>query len=858
MALTVPVTPNTRAPVALAGYQDNPVNLGEGLKNLGGGITDVAQKLQVDQSNREKTELDLAYVKQANDDADHLAAMQTAAPPGAPGFPKAVDAEFTARHDALINGFKAQHYSRDNIDEFTVRLAAHRGGLINAGRNYQAKSYDQLVTHKVGEYGDSTNELLRRDYHSLPQVKVMNHNFAASLVDYSDGDKQAVEDKLNGDAEVAAATTHAHNDPEGFLHDTGGVLPETKLDAKLGAVGTRSLIGVIGALESGNRDHYANGRPVVSPKGAQFRMQVMPGTALAPGFGIKGAADGSPAEYNRVGEELIPKLMEKYGGSVDKVLAAYNWDTSAGVSKVDKVVAKYGDNWRLHLPAETRDYVTKGLKLLGPQQAAPTLATAMTEPNIPATSPYPGLKPEQIYSLQGQAQRQIDREHQVVEAGNVAQHQSFINDTHNKIADGVYGQADLNNDYKSGKITDYNERKSLQDQLDIKDKGNANLDGFNQAIATPGFHWDRYDAQNKAWIEAGVQDQAKQVNAQGQPQGPMMAAFNIWNKTGILADAGAAALRGGLIDTNPTTVQQAINIAGNMLHKDPHAFTGVPGGSEIEQAALDYNHYTYGLDMSPDKAAQRISQENTPEYKSKIKIAKPELDAFTAETAKKGVAQEGAFGGGWFSSAPSFQNTAAKNEADVTFAELATEQLKHGKSAADARSIAAAQMQKFYGVTKGGYITKYPPELSYAPINGSIDYVYKEAVAAVKEKTGVDLTKEAHQGSLPIVSLSGDVVNTGGESTVAYDGTNNIQLVPIPRVTNADFQAGRPARYAVRFVHTVDGQVVVDMLKGMFHADGAAARADPGFAAERQRQVMEQRGVHAGLQEMGRQMGSAF
>ncbi|MDE2434434.1 MAG: lytic transglycosylase domain-containing protein, partial [Burkholderiales bacterium] len=68
----------------------------------------------------------------------------------------------------------------------------------------------------------------------------------------------------------------------------------------------------------------SNGNPnAVSPKGALGAMQVMPGTAMAPGFGIEPARDNSEAERVRVGSEYIGKLQERYGSPALAAIA-YN------------------------------------------------------------------------------------------------------------------------------------------------------------------------------------------------------------------------------------------------------------------------------------------------------------------------------------------------------------------------------------------------------------------------------------------------------------------------------------------------------------------------------------------------------
>jgi hypothetical protein len=134
-----------------------------------------------------------------------------------------------------------------------------------------------------------------------------------------------------------------------------------------GASVVQAMLPITRATESNNKDFTASGTPVTSVKGAKYAMQVMPATARKPGFGIRPAANDSPEEYNRVGTELLGKLVEKYGDPA-KGWAAYN----AGTGRVNHAIAKHGDDWLQHLPAETQAYVKKNVEALGntdPSQA---------------------------------------------------------------------------------------------------------------------------------------------------------------------------------------------------------------------------------------------------------------------------------------------------------------------------------------------------------------------------------------------------------------------------------------------------------------------------------------------------------
>lgn len=126
-----------------------------------------------------------------------------------------------------------------------------------------------------------------------------------------------------------------------------------------GASGDR-LNQITAKAESGNRDFYGDGRPVVSPAGARFAMQVMPATAREPGFGLKPANPSDPDDMNRLGREYRATMQRRYGGDLAKMWAAYN----AGPGRIDSLIERYGNRWLDFAPAETRNYVTRNLRAM--------------------------------------------------------------------------------------------------------------------------------------------------------------------------------------------------------------------------------------------------------------------------------------------------------------------------------------------------------------------------------------------------------------------------------------------------------------------------------------------------------------
>lgn len=416
-----------------------------------------------------------------------------------------------------------------------------------------------------------------------------------------------------------------------------------------------------------------------------------------------------------------------------------------------------------------------------PPKPGESSATPM-EP--PAVDPrYADLPVDAREQLIGAAQREIDRKQAVAAQAEQEAHSSWLNQFMNDLNDGKAGQADIDAARKSGTLTDFDEINRAQTIVEQRNKGQADLNTFNTLLATPGFTWNPFDERQTKAVEAAVKA------AGGTPQ----AAFDVWQRTGILAESGSVALRGSMISTNPQQVAAGAAIASNMLARNPNAFAGVKGGNDIEQNALLYGHLVNDLGYSPADAAARVAQQNTPEMKRKIEMGKPETQAFRTQILKRDVANDlsNAFGG-WFSIDPEFTSPEQKNVAAQDYADIAADHFARYGDAGAAESYATAQMKKLYGAVNGR-LMKYPPTRSYPAVGGSQQYIFDQAAADIKRVTGraIDPSK--------------------------------VYLMPIPTATAEAFRAGKPAPYSVHYLDEVNGQQVYRVLNGKaFFADPSA------------------------------------
>jgi len=176
-----------------------------------------------------------------------------------------------------------------------------------------------------------------------------------------------------------------------------------RVDSLEKATHAGSLAEATRQLESGGRDYDNQGNPIVSKTGAKYGMQVLPSTARDPGYGIKPATSDTPEEYNRVGRDLLNKMVGRYDGDLDKAAAAY----TDGAGTVDAAVREHGADWLKHMPAQAQKRVSD-LRKLGAgadtfRQTGSSGATIGTV-NVNVTATVNGREARATANVNGQSQ----------------------------------------------------------------------------------------------------------------------------------------------------------------------------------------------------------------------------------------------------------------------------------------------------------------------------------------------------------------------------------------------------------------------------------------------------------------------
>lgn len=111
------------------------------------------------------------------------------------------------------------------------------------------------------------------------------------------------------------------------------------------------VLAKIAQTESNFRDDVVSGK-TVSSAGAVGIVQMVPKWHKNVDFE---RVKKDPAYALNEGAMYFRELLNMYGGDYQKAAAAYNW----GPGNLSKLIKDKGDNWKMHLPTETKNYLKK-------------------------------------------------------------------------------------------------------------------------------------------------------------------------------------------------------------------------------------------------------------------------------------------------------------------------------------------------------------------------------------------------------------------------------------------------------------------------------------------------------------------
>lgn len=729
------------------------------------------------------------------------------------GRAEAFDADAAAFLEKVPERFKPQ---------WTAKMAQLRSGVMGDALRTEFAQRDSYYKTTIG---DTLGKLLNGAMSSPDKLDDWRSQGEAIInaSGLSPQDKLEYATRWKGQISVAAAQGDLQRDPEGAMARLGGIdfIVETK-DGYAGSGasytkgGAATLKGDVISFFVGKGVPQSVARGIAagieSESSGNHRAVNQQSGAYGLGQWLGARKDALFARYgnNPTREQQLEFLYSELKGG-DRggpaVLAAKNEGQA-----VDRYIRGF-----MRPGKDTESGIRRGMKALGykVQEGTPAgegSVETRTVGNGQVDPRYADIPIDARIQLIGAAEREITQRNHEVQVAEQKAHDTWLNQFMNDLNDGKAGAADIEAARKSGRLTDFDEINRAQGIVEAREKANADINAFNALTATPGFAWNPYDDRQRKAVEAGVAAQG------GTPQ----AAFNVWQKTGILAKSGAVALRGSLISTDPNTVSAGASIASNMLARNPNAFAGVEGGDDIERAAQLYGHYVNDLGYSPGDAAKRVAEQNTPAMRQKIAMGQPEIAAFRKQVQRTNVASVlgEALDTTRFDGTPSFVGPEQRQAAGQDYADLAADHFQRYGDASAAQAYALSQMKKLYGVVNGR-LMKYPPTRAYPVIGGSQDYIFSQAAADIKKVTGRTVDPK------------------------------NVYLMPVPTATSEAFRAGRAPPYEVHYVDQVNGQSVYRVLTGqVFYADPRVAARAAG--QKRQAELAKERQDYLAREQFGR------
>lgn len=270
---------------------------------------------------------------------------------------------------------------------------AQQKEIVDAQRNaIDQGTADQASDVKAGlksDWAQVMNAFNSELAQAAPEIKVLGDAAAAAaiaLVKIAGPEAKSLLDALNNPGVVQPNEGRVTSG----LRSMGNWLRSTIPGLANDSAQLESSMGLPkGILSAQYRTESSDGKHLLSPKGAQGPMQFMPDTWKDWGHGgdINSLKDSMTAA-----SRYDSYLMNRYGGDVRKVLAAYNW----GMGNLDKDIKGYTDkngvvhqghggaNWEQYAPKETRDYINKNTSLMATQNVQITI-TNNTSANV-ATS----------------------------------------------------------------------------------------------------------------------------------------------------------------------------------------------------------------------------------------------------------------------------------------------------------------------------------------------------------------------------------------------------------------------------------------------------------------------------------------
>jgi hypothetical protein len=420
------------------------------------------------------------------------------------------------------------------------------------------------------------------------------------------------------------------------------------------------------------------------------------------------------------------------------------------------------------------------------------------------------------------AQRRLEAEREKQGATAYAEQ---LNTFQQNIQNGTANYADVQKAKNEGWLTDASDIGKLTAAIEKRDEEVETTRQAMTALQTPGFVWNPFDKTHKEMAEAAF------MSLGGNLEGLQTVA----NKSGMVPPSAAASLRGALVSNQPQRVESALQVANNLMVRNPNIFAGVEGSKDITEAVTTFQHRVGDLGFTATEATRRHIEESKPEYQAQLKvrvkgedvdkIVREQLDPLDLKKAfNEGLPLLGR---------PEAEfDPEHRRELMGSYGELVKDYYERNGNVALAKKQAIAQLKRVWGVTNvtgKAVITKYPPERApaYAGIENAADLIATDAIASIKAVTGTEPKRE---------NLRFYAFRTG-ETARAYQNGEPVPYLLAWTDSNGAFQMMQPTTKAA-FVADPEAmrRTVVQTRRSRF--DAALEQLQPGFErADRYRET---------------------
>ncbi|MEN6527587.1 MAG: hypothetical protein ABFD65_13980 [Candidatus Polarisedimenticolia bacterium] len=453
-----------------------------------------------------------------------------------------------------------------------------------------------------------------------------------------------------------------------------------------------------------------------------------------------------PAAVAAIGQEAWAKLSP--AAQAVMVSLSYNYGANAWKGPGERAGGTAGALNRVAVAAQSGDpqQIAAAVRALGGHNNGVNASRRNAEADMvlngrgsggPAPASAQALTADQYAQVQERARRLAAAEQEQAAAAREAEMSARRNQTYIDLKEGPNPEATYREARRAGVLSSFDDIQKAEGVIRAREKADSDfrtgltlMDG-GRVVANP-YNKDHRDGV-AALYERGVKN----------GMDPAALAASVFDRTGIVPQQFATALRGALASEDQARVGASLMTAANMLRQNPNAFAGVEGGSDLEKSAFEFRRLTESLGLSTEQAAARVIKDaRDPALLDPVKQEQMRQFRQSALTQEKIDGRlQSKFASGWFGfGAPALPTGPQRTALASIYSEFAEEGFQQFRDPAKALEFADLRVQQQFGV-QNGVLTRYPPAKAGLPaLPGAGDghaWINEQAAQIVKDRLGV-------------------------------------------------------------------------------------------------------------------------